>query len=423
MSSFRVDIMTLFPDTMQALLGESILGRAAKKDILDIHCVQIRDYTTNRQMQVDDYPYGGGFGCVLMAQPLKSCLDDIVARAGERRRRVIYMSPQGKTLTQETARRLVRDYDHLVLVCGHYEGIDERFIEACVDEEISIGDYVLTGGELPAMVLTDCVCRMVPGVLADEACYTGESHWDGLLEYPQYTRPAVWEGRRVPDVLVCGNHAEVERWRTRKQLERTLDKRPDMAERLDPALFAEILLERAPKPKQWRFDCRRAEPADLSRIMRIVEEGRASLAELGIEQWQSDYPTWDNYEFDIARGIAWIVTSGQEIAAVTAIDFTPDAAYADIKGAWLTDGAYASIHRTCVDRAFRGTGAGSELLSLAEDLALGSGCGSVRVDTHEGNTPMRRLLEKNGYIACGVITLLSGSEAGQSRVAYEKKLV
>ena len=133
MSSFRVDIMTLFPDTMQALLGESILGRAAKKDILDIHCVQIRDYTTNRQMQVDDYPYGGGFGCVLMAQPLKSCLDDVIARAGERRRRVIYMSPQGKTLTQDVARRLVRDYDHLVLVCGHYEGIDERFIEACVD--------------------------------------------------------------------------------------------------------------------------------------------------------------------------------------------------------------------------------------------------------------------------------------------------
>ena len=180
----KIDILTLFPDTVDAVLHESILGRAAKKGLVDIRCIQIRDYTDNKQNQVDDYPYGGGWGCVMMAQPLKSCLDAAIGEApAGLRRRVIYMSPQGKPFTQETARRLKRDYDHLVLVCGHYEGVDERFIEECVDEEISLGDFVLTGGEIAAMAVTDAVCRLVPGVLSDEACYTGESHWDGLLEY------------------------------------------------------------------------------------------------------------------------------------------------------------------------------------------------------------------------------------------------
>ena len=197
----RIDIMTLFPDTVNAVLHESIIGRAAKKGIIEINCVQIRDFTENKQCQVDDYPYGGGWGCVMMAQPLKSCLENIMSTSDGLRSRVIYMSPQGKPYTQETAKRLRNDYDHLVLVCGHYEGIDERFIEDCVDEEISLGDFVLTGGEIAAMAVADSVCRLVPGVLADEQCYTGESHWDGLLEYPQYTRPEVWEGRAVPEVL------------------------------------------------------------------------------------------------------------------------------------------------------------------------------------------------------------------------------
>ena len=230
----RIDIMTLFPATVDAVLHESIIGRAAKKGIVEINCVQIRDYTENKQNQVDDYPYGGGFGCVMMAQPLKSCLDAIKAQTEGMHSRVIYMSPQGKPYTQETAKRLKRDYDHLVLVCGHYEGVDERFIEECVDEEISLGDFVLTGGEIAAMAVADSVCRLVPGVLADEQCYTGESHWDGLLEYPQYTRPEVWEGRAVPEVLLNGDHSRVELWRRRQQLERTKEKRPDMYEKFEP---------------------------------------------------------------------------------------------------------------------------------------------------------------------------------------------
>ena len=231
----KIDILTLFPEHVNAMLHESILGRACKKGILDINCVQIRDYTENRQNQVDDYPYGGGFGCVMMAQPLKACLDATVQTAGERRRRVIYLSPQGEPFNQETARRLQRDYDHLILVCGHYEGVDERFLEACVDEEISLGDFVLTGGELAAMAVTDAVCRLVPGVLSDPQCYIGESHWDGLLEYPQYTRPENWEGRAVPEVLLNGDHQKVERWRRMQQLERTRERRPDLYRAFRPS--------------------------------------------------------------------------------------------------------------------------------------------------------------------------------------------
>ena len=247
----RIDIMTLFPDTMSAVLGESILGRAAAKDIIEINCIQIRDFTENKQGQVDDYPYGGGWGCVMMAQPLKSCLDFVRECAGERRTRVIYMSPQGTKFDQAKARQLKADYDHLILICGHYEGIDERFIEQCVDEEISVGDFVLTGGEIPAMALADCVCRMVPGVLSDEECFTGESHWDGLLEYPQYTRPEVWEGRSVPDILRSGHHANVKKWRRKQSIIRTKLRRPDMYEKLvfteksDKKLLTEIDTEEA----------------------------------------------------------------------------------------------------------------------------------------------------------------------------------
>ncbi len=296
MEPYRIDIMTLFPGSMSAVLGESIIGRAAKKGAVEINCHQIRDYTENKQMQVDDYPYGGGWGLVMMAQPLKSCLDDIMSKAGKRRSRVIYMSPQGKPFDQEEAKRLRRDYDHLVLVCGHYEGVDERFIEECVDEEISLGDFVLTGGEIAAMAVADCVCRMVPGVLADEECYTGESHWDGLLEYPQYTRPEVWEGRAVPEVLLTGDHAKVAKWRRKKQLERTLDKRPDMFEKLelgdkmDRKLVEEIKYERLPEGEKLRFEPRRAEPDDVPGVMQIVAQAQRYLRESGVDQWQDGYP-------------------------------------------------------------------------------------------------------------------------------------
>ena len=251
----RIDILTLFPDTMRAVLGESILGRAAAKDIIEINCIQIRDFTENKQGQVDDYTYGGGWGCVMMAQPLKSCLDFVKECSPDRKTRVIYMSPQGEPFSQAKARQLKDDYDHLILVCGHYEGVDERFIEKCVDEEISMGDFVLTGGEIPAMAVTDCVCRMLPGVLSDEECYTGESHWAGLLEYPQYTRPEVWEGMEVPEILRSGHHANIAKWRRKQSIIRTQERRPDMYEKLkfteksDKKLLAEIEKEREQEEK------------------------------------------------------------------------------------------------------------------------------------------------------------------------------
>ena len=228
----RIDILTLFPDTMRAMLGESILGRAQARGLLDIRCHQIRDYTENRQKQVDDYPYGGGWGQVMMAQPLKSCLDAALADSDvpAARRRVIYLSPQGQTFTQAKARQLKADYDQLVLVCGHYEGIDERVIEAFADEEISIGDYILTGGELASLVVADSVLRLKPGVLAEQKGYEEESYWDGLLEYPQYTRPEVWEGRAVPDVLLGGDHQKIDAWRGEKSRERTRLRRPELYE-------------------------------------------------------------------------------------------------------------------------------------------------------------------------------------------------
>ena len=228
----RIDIMTLFPDVVGDMLCESILGRAQERGYIRIECHQIRDYTTNKQNQVDDYPYGGGRGCVMQAQPLHACWKHICDEAGFRVH-TIYMSPCGKVFCQEDAKRLKNSYDRLILVCGHYEGIDERFIDECVDEEISIGDFVLTGGEIPAMAVADAVCRLVPGVLPDEECFTNESHWDGLLEYPQYSRPEIWNERRVPEILLSGHHANIAKWRRKQSIIRTRDRRPDMYAKLD----------------------------------------------------------------------------------------------------------------------------------------------------------------------------------------------
>lgn len=227
----RIDIMTLFPDTVGDVLCESILGRAQERGYIRIETHQIRDYTKNKQKQVDDYPYGGGRGCVMQAQPLYDCWKHICDEAGKRIH-TIYMSPCGKVFRQEDAKRLKNDYDRFIIVCGHYEGIDQRFIDACVDEEISIGDFVLTGGEIPAMAVADAVCRLVPGVLPDEECFTDESHWDGMLEYPQYSRPEEWEGRKVPEILLSGHHANIAKWRRKQSIIRTRIRRPDMYEKL-----------------------------------------------------------------------------------------------------------------------------------------------------------------------------------------------
>ena len=423
----RIDILTLFPDTVNAVLHESILGRAARKGLVAIDCVQIRDYTENKQNQVDDYPYGGGWGCVMMAQPLKSCLDAVIARHPEGRRRVIYLSPQGQPYTQETAKRLQRDYDHLVLVCGHYEGVDERFIEECVDEEISLGDFVLTGGEIAAMAVADSVCRLVPGVLSDEQCYTGESHWDGLLEYPQYTRPEVWEGRAVPEVLLNGDHARVERWRFRKQLERTRDKRPDMFARLQyedkdaQRLLEEVRQHRDARKLTEPLTYRPATEEDLDDILRIVGDARASLKKLGVDQWQGDYPRAENFHFDMERGECFVICHGAETAAFFTLSTRHEQTYDAITDGRWTEGLEPCVlHRAAVAKAYRGSGMSTFLLRCVEQQARAWGLRCVRTDTHKKNKPMQKLLRENGYRYRGNVEIVCEPGHDTARQAFEK---
>ncbi len=221
----KIFVLTLFPDAVMGVLSGSIIGNAIKNGIVDIHCIQIRDYTLNRQAQVDDYPYGGGMGMLLMADPLYRAWRAAAEQCAAPR--TILLSAQGAPYTQHAAKRLSLDRE-LIFVCGHYEGVDQRFIDECVDEEISIGDFVLTGGEIAALAVIDSVCRLLPGVLADESCYTDESHWSGVLEYPQYTRPEVWRDRRVPDVLLSGHHEKIRKWRRAQALRVTRERRPDL---------------------------------------------------------------------------------------------------------------------------------------------------------------------------------------------------
>lgn len=222
----RFDIATLFVDMCEMVLGESILGRAQKKEVLECYCHNIRDFAQDKHNRVDDTPYGGGKGMLLKAAPIYRCYQHVV-ETSQSKPHVIYMSPQGKVLTQQRAVDLSHK-KHIMVICGHYEGIDERVIEKIVDEEVSIGDYVLTGGELPAMVMVDTVARLCDGVLSDNVCFEEESHFDGLLEYPHYTRPEIWEDIKVPEVLLSGHHANIETWRREQRIMRTAKKRPDL---------------------------------------------------------------------------------------------------------------------------------------------------------------------------------------------------
>ena len=231
----RFDIMTLFPDLVGTVLGESIIGRAQNSGHISVNTYNIRDYSEDKHRRVDDTPYGGGKGMLMAAPPIYNCYSAVTERIKSEEKenfnqRVIYMSPKGKVLNQEMAKRL-SEYDGLIILCGHYEGVDHRIVEEIIDEEISIGDYVLTGGEIPACILVDSVSRLVPGVLAAPECYEEESISCGMLEYPQYTRPYEFHGKKVPDVLISGHHANIEKWRRETALEMTKELRPDLLEK------------------------------------------------------------------------------------------------------------------------------------------------------------------------------------------------
>ena len=239
----RIDILTLFPEMCEAVMSESVIGRARKKGAVEMNFHQIRDFAVNKHNQVDDTPYGGGEGMLMMAQPIFDCFQKVCNETNERPL-FIYMSPVGKTLTQERVKELSQ-MTNIAILCGRYEGVDQRVIDEIVDEEISIGDYVVTGGELPAMILADAVSRMLPGVLSDEQGFIGESHYSSLLEHPQYTKPAVWHDKEVPEVLCSGHHAKIEEWKREQSLERTFLRRPELLEKAelnknDQKVLAEI---------------------------------------------------------------------------------------------------------------------------------------------------------------------------------------
>lgn len=222
----KFDILTLFPDMFKAVLGDSIINRAVQKGIIELNYTDIRNYTKNKHRKVDDYPYSGGGGMLMSAQPIYDAYQAVTAGL-DYKPLTVYMSPQGEVFNQKTAVEL-SGYDHIVILCGHYEGVDQRVLDMIVDREISVGDFVLTGGEIPAMAVVDAVSRMIPGVLANEGSYENESHFSGLLEYPQYTRPEEFMGVRIPDVLLSGHHAKINEWKLKEAVRNTYKKRPDM---------------------------------------------------------------------------------------------------------------------------------------------------------------------------------------------------
>lgn len=227
----RIDILTLFPEMCEAVMSESVIGRARKKNLVEINFHQIREFAVNKHNQVDDTPYGGGEGMLMMAQPIYDTYTKVCSETGKTPH-LIYMSPCGKTLTQERVKELSQ-YENIAILCGRYEGVDQRVLDEIVDEEISIGDYVVTGGEMPAMILADAVARMLPGVLSSPEGFKGESHYSSLLEYPQYTKPVLWHEKEVPEVLYSGHHENIRKWQRKESLKRTLLLRPELLERAE----------------------------------------------------------------------------------------------------------------------------------------------------------------------------------------------
>ena len=236
----KITILTIFPEMFESVLNSSILGRAREQGLIEVECVDIRPFSDRKHKNTDDYPFGGGAGMVMLAQPIMDAMASVTGENFSGRR--IYMGPRGTTLTTAKARELAKE-EHLVLLCGHYEGVDQRALDACIDEEISIGDYILTGGELAAMVLTDCVSRFIPGVLGSGESAEEESFSDGLLEYPQYTRPRELNGMEVPEVLLSGDHAKIKAWRRQESLRATRRFRPDLLEKAELTPKEKKLLE------------------------------------------------------------------------------------------------------------------------------------------------------------------------------------
>ena len=243
----KFSVMTLFPEMVNTVLSESIIGRAQESGRIEIECVNIRDFSVDKHRKTDDTPYGGGVGMVMTCQPIFDCYESIKSRIPEgNRTRVIYMSPKGRQFTHEVAKELA-EYDNLIFLCGHYEGVDQRVIDALVDDEITIGDYVVTGGEIPACIVIDATSRLLDGVLSSAECYEGESVASGILEYPQYTKPRSFRGMEVPEILLSGDHKKIDLWRLAEAVNITKERRPDLLEK-----HPEVMEPLLPKVKKKR---------------------------------------------------------------------------------------------------------------------------------------------------------------------------
>ena len=253
----RFDVLTLFPEMVSGVLSESIIGRAQTSNIIEVECHNIRDFSTDKHRKTDDTPYGGGVGMVMTCQPIYDCYRSVLSRLPEdSKKRVIYMSPKGRIFSHDVARELSQ-YDNLIFLCGHYEGVDQRIIDEIVDEEISIGDYVVTGGEIPACIVIDAVSRLKDGVLASAECYEGESVASGILEYPQYTKPREFLGREVPEILLSGDHKRIDEWRLLESVRITRERRPDLLA-LHPEIEEAILEKERKKAKRKRKSTEKA---------------------------------------------------------------------------------------------------------------------------------------------------------------------
>ena len=254
----KFSVMTLFPEMVNTVLSESIIGRAQESGRIEIECVNIRDFSTDKHRKTDDTPYGGGVGMVMTCQPIFDCYESIKSRIPEgNKTRVIYMSPKGRQFTHEVAKELA-EYDNLIFLCGHYEGVDQRVIDALVDDEITIGDYVVTGGEIPACIVIDATSRLLDGVLSSAECYEGESVASGILEYPQYTKPREFRGMEVPEILLSGDHKKIDLWRLAEAVKITEERRPDLLEK-----HPEVMEPLLPKQKKRKRSASKKDVADV----------------------------------------------------------------------------------------------------------------------------------------------------------------